>query len=80
MANQKVKNCYALAVGVDLLDEIPKAVWAAIAISALTCGGDCLDEGALRAAREWDALYHAGIVPQKPGPIARGLIAAQGSV
>lgn len=49
-----------------LYDKCPKAVFAAVAVSLLTQGGDYLDEANLRILREWWALYLAGIVPQKP--------------
>lgn len=67
----KVQNDYALAAGGALFEEIPKAVWAAIAISALTCGGDQIEEAAQRVAAEWETLHKAGIVPQAPGRFAR---------
>jgi hypothetical protein len=72
----KVQNAYALSVGGALYEEIPKAVWAAIAVSALTCGGDQIDEAAKRVAAEWWALYDAGIVPQPPGRFARQVLRA----
>lgn len=53
-----------------LLDECPKAVLAAIAVSALTSGGDHLEKAKLVVAEEWRALYRAGIVPQRPGKVA----------
>ena len=71
----KLGNEYALAVGGELYEQIPKAVWAAIAVSALTCGGDQLEDAAPRVAREWDALHAAGIVPQRPSTLARSLAA-----
>lgn len=50
-------------------DKVPKTVLAAIAVSALTCGGDQIDKADERVMGEWWALYRAGIVPQKPfGP------------
>lgn len=49
-------------------DEIPKAVFAAIAVSALTCGGDHLEQADELINEEWKTLYEAGIVPQKPRP------------
>lgn len=71
----KLSNEYALAVGGELYEEIPKAVWAAIAVSALTYGGDQLEDAAPRVAREWKALHDAGIVPQRPSKLARSLAA-----
>jgi hypothetical protein len=66
MAINKTYNDYALAVGSDLYRDIPKAVFAAIAVSALTCGGDQIDEAAARVLAEWEILHANGIVPQKP--------------
>jgi hypothetical protein len=66
----KINNDYALAVGRDLYASIPKAVWAAIAVSALTQGGDRLDEAAALVAREWAILHSNGIVPQAPNKMA----------
>jgi hypothetical protein len=60
----KTFNEYAAAV--DGYNRIPKAVFAAIAVSSLTQGGDYLVETNDRLLREWWALYSAGIVPQKP--------------
>lgn len=68
-------NEYADAVGLSLFDEVPKAVLAAIAASALTGGGDYIERAAERVAEEWDILHANGIVPQKPGKVAKRLIA-----
>lgn len=57
-------NEYSDSIG--YYERVPKAVFAAIAVSALTVGGDYLNEAEPRLAREWWALYNAGIVPQKP--------------
>ena len=67
----KITNDYAYAVGYDLYHGIPKAVWAAIAVSALTQGGDRLDEAAALVAREWAILHSNGIVQQAPSKEAR---------
>jgi len=61
----KKYNEYALELGA-LYEKIPKAVFAAIAISALTQGGDYLDEAQNRIMEEWLILYQNGIVSQKP--------------
>lgn len=61
----KLTNEYAGELG-KLYAQTPKAVFAAIAVSALTTGGDWLDEAQPRILKEWYALYRAGIVPQKP--------------
>ena len=72
----KTKNDYARTVGAEFFDSIPKAVWAAIAISALTCGGDRLSEAAELVAKEWEILHANGIVPQPANKEARAAIAA----
>ena len=76
MANLKnLRNDYQDELG-DLFDEIPKSVLAAIAVSALTDGGDCLDYAKRRVADEWRVLHENGIVDQKPGKIARKSMSA----
>lgn len=65
-ALNKKGNEYMLLAGRDLYERIPKAVWAAIAISALTCGGDAWEEARERVLAEWQALAANGIVPQQP--------------
>lgn len=61
------RNDYAVAAG-ELLDAIPKAVWAALAVSALTRGGVDIEEARERVVTEWDTLHLNGIVPQRvPG-------------
>jgi hypothetical protein len=59
----KLTNEYVEVLG-DLYDKTPKAVLAAIAVSALTNGGDELDEAQARLLAEWGALHANGIVPQ----------------
>ena len=49
----------------DVYADIPKAVWAAIAISLATCGGDTLDDAARAVVHEWAILHTNGIVPQR---------------
>lgn len=61
----KLGNEYAAELG-KLYNDAPKAVLAAIAVSFGTCGGDRLDEARAVVLKEWQALYLAGIVPQKP--------------
>ncbi len=58
-------NEYSDALG-DLLDRIPKTVFAAIAFSYASCGGDDFAAGVTNIIREWWILYENGIVPQKP--------------
>jgi hypothetical protein len=60
------RNEYALAGGADLFDQCPKTVWAAIAVSLVTAGGQYLDEARALILDEWQILHAAGIVPQKP--------------
>lgn len=67
MPGIKITNEYARTLG-GVYDDMPKAVLAAVAVSALTVGGDLLDEAAVRVVTEWDALHNAGIVPQ-PVPV-----------
>lgn len=64
-AGIKVENYYSQSLG-KLYSQTPKAVFAAIAVSALTIAGDRLDEANPRIIREWWSLYRAGIVPQRP--------------
>jgi hypothetical protein len=60
----KKLNNYVLAIDQELYEKTPKAVWAAIAISYASGGGDRFEEAAPNIAREWQALQAAGIVPQ----------------
>lgn len=73
MALNKVYNEYADALGTRFYDQTPKAVFAAIAVSALAKGADGLltrewPPAELQALvlHEWRALHENGIVPQKP--------------
>lgn len=63
-------NPYVDALDKGVFDAIPKSVWAAIAISAMTCGGDHLLDGSMNITdavmKEWEVLNLNGIVPQKP--------------
>ena len=74
MHTKNKSNCYVDAVGRDFIDAIPKAVLAAIAISALTCGGDTLEDGRRALADEWRILHQQGIVPQAPNRTAKEAI------
>lgn len=65
MRGMKITNDYSEVLG-ELYARTPKAVFAAIAISALTAGGDYLDEAKERFLAEWVALHAAGIVKQPP--------------
>lgn len=65
MSNIKnLSNEYSAVLG-SALDDIPKTVLAAIAVSALTSGGDCLENALSLVIGEWDILFANGIVPQK---------------
>ena len=62
-------NAYQRTLG-DIFDDCPKSVCAAIAVSILTCGGDHLDQAKELFSAEWDALFQAGIVSQRPSKSA----------
>ncbi len=73
MALNKLYNEYADALGAKFYDRTPKAVFAAIAVSALAKGADGLlardwptSEVQALVLREWAVLHENGIVPQKP--------------
>ena len=68
----KLENSYVEQLG-KLYEETPKAVFAAIAISALTGGGDRLDEAVVAICTEWNILHQNGIVPQK-APSAKRIL------
>lgn len=61
---------------VGIIDKIPKMVALAVAISALTNGGDQLDRARERFIAEWWVLYDNKIVPQKP-PFPRNNVVPQ---
>jgi hypothetical protein len=71
----KTLNTYVSAMSLELYEDCPKAVLAAIAVSALTIGGDQLDKAAARIAQEWQTLHAAGVVAQPPTKQARDLLA-----
>lgn len=71
MALNKLYNEYASAIGAELYDAAPKAVLAAIAVSALTGGGARLTEAPALILAEWRVLHQNGIVPQRPLPRPR---------
>ena len=72
MARGDKGNEYADAIGL-IFNDTPKTVLAAIAVSALTIGGDQLDKAVERVVREWLTLYANGIVPQRPPAKVRDL-------
>lgn len=59
-------NDYAAAAGRDVFEQAPKTVWAAIAVSSLTMGGDRLSDARELVLREWQTLHQQGIIPQAP--------------
>jgi hypothetical protein len=61
----KLSNEYAKAFGA-LYAKTPKAVFAAIAFSLASEGGDFPNEGLIRFHDEWHTLHVNGIVPQLP--------------
>ena len=73
MPINKLGNEYVSCLGY-VFDECPKAVLAAIAVSLATNGGDKLEIATIAISREWQALYDAGIVPQRPSPTARSIM------
>lgn len=58
-------NDYAMAAGPDVFEAAPKAVWAALAISFGTTGGDHIDNARKLILDEWQVLIDNGIVEQK---------------
>lgn len=65
MRGMKISNEYAKELG-ELYAKTPKAVFAAIAVSVLTQGGEQLEEAKAKLLEEWDILYGNGILTQKP--------------
>ena len=61
---KNLSNQYVEAITQELYDKTPKAVFAAIAISLLSNGGDRLEEAQAGILCEWYALYNNGIIPQ----------------
>lgn len=64
MGVTKLDNEYIRILPPEVYADIPKAVWAAIAISLATCGGDRLDDATRAIVHEWGILSLNGIVPQ----------------
>lgn len=79
MTGMKLTNCYSEAVGEDVYVKAPKAGFAAVAVSRLTCGGDHLNLARKLFLAEWQALYEGGIVTQRPPKAfdATGALAAE---
>jgi len=66
MRGFKLHNEYAAKLPHRIYEGIPKAVFAAIAVSLATGGGERLDEAQALILNEWQRLFENGIVPQKP--------------
>lgn len=63
----KTQNQYAAIVQQGkLYESCPKAVFAALAVSYASRGGDYLDGVSDLLLKEWWILYQNQIVPQKP--------------
>jgi hypothetical protein len=62
----KTGNEYARVIDRALYEAVPKAVFAAIAVSLATVGGDYLATANDAILAEWLTLHENGIVPQKP--------------
>ena len=63
-------NDYVMGLNPGIFDKCPKAVFAAMAISALTSGGENIEIASNAVLDEWWCLFACGIVPQKP-PLPR---------
>ena len=59
-------NGYVDAMGKDIFEKCPKTVLAAIAVSALTLGGDEIQHARKRILNEWKCLFNSNIITQKP--------------
>lgn len=71
MPGIKISNQYANLVEA-VYSDIPKAVFAAIAVSALTNGGDDFQGIDATLIKEWHVLHLNEIVPQPvPGPLKK---------
>ncbi len=62
----KTLNEYQMTLDQRVYAQCPKAVLAAVAVSALTRGGSDLEDATPRLVLEWWALFDNGIVPQRP--------------
>ena len=68
---KNLTNGYMDALGHDLFDKTPKSVFAAVAVSMLTTGGDYLEQAREAFLHEWEILHLNGIVQQKPPKMAK---------
>ena len=66
MTNALRGNAYQKSLKANFYKQTPKAVFAALAVSALTSGGDRLAEADALVLHEWWLLWENGIVSQKP--------------
>lgn len=65
---------YADMLGQGVFEETPKEVWAAIALSYASTGGDLEPAGtAYNILREWEILVLNQLVAQRPGRKLRAL-------
>lgn len=64
--NNYVEALGATDSGMSVFDAVPKSVWAAIAVSKSTTGGDYLERAREFVCLEWERLHEAGVVSQKP--------------
>lgn len=62
----KDTNEYARCIAPEIYEAMPKSVFAAIAVSYGTHGGDEMSLVNHSLMLEWKILYDGGIVPQKP--------------
>ncbi len=60
-----IQNEYAQRFG-RLYADVPKAVFAAVAASYCSSGGDNMDAMVKLFLEEWETLHENGIVPQPP--------------
>jgi hypothetical protein len=65
MRGMKITNEYSQVMGREYV-RIPKAVFAAVAISFCSAGGDNLKDAPGKFFDEWQLLFENGIVEQKP--------------
>jgi hypothetical protein len=65
MPGIKLSNSYQRAFG-DLYTKTPKAVFAAVAYSYTSVGGDHPEVAIKNFLEEWSILHENGIVQQKP--------------
>ena len=62
----KARNNYVDGIPLQLYNRIPKAVWAALALSYASQGGENFNGVMDKIFDEWSKLYLNDVVPQKP--------------